>query len=211
MQVLGFERGEIQLQVQCSKGTYVRTLAEDIGRALGSCAYVTELQRLSIGPYKTGMLSMAEVEAAAEQGFGQLDALLLPIDSGVQQWPVVQLDDDSAYYLKLGQAVQVAQALRAEGEISDTFYVILSGKLKIMKGDEEIALIGDGECFGEMAYIAGQARFATVVADTDCILMEITPTFMERLSTSIQFLFFKNFAMTLVRRLSKDSRTATNS
>jgi eukaryotic-like serine/threonine-protein kinase len=91
----------------------------------------------------------------------------------------------------------------AEGEISDTFYIILSGKLKIRKGDEDIALIVDGECFGEMAYIAGQARYATVVAETDCILMEITPQLVERLSKSIQFLFFKNFATTLVQRLSK--------
>ena len=106
--------------------------------------------------------------------------------------------------------VPVGRVVVSEGEISDTFYIVLSGKLKIMKGDEETALIGDGECFGEMAYIAGQARFATVVAATDCILMEIDPAFMERLSKSIQFLFFKNFAMTLVRRLSKDSGTATN-
>ncbi len=106
--------------------------------------------------------------------------------------------------------VPVGRVVVSEGEISDTFYVVLSGKLKIMKGDEEIALIVDGECFGEMAYIAGQARFATVVADTDCILMEITPHFMERLSTSIQFLFFKNFAMTLVRRLSKGTGTSAN-
>jgi CRP-like cAMP-binding protein len=107
--------------------------------------------------------------------------------------------------------VPVGRVVVSEGEISDTFYIVLSGKLKIMKGDEEIALIVDGECFGEMAYIAGQARFATVLADTDCILMEIDPAFMERLSTSIQFLIFKNFAMTLVRRLSKDSGTAANS
>ncbi len=102
--------------------------------------------------------------------------------------------------------VPVGNIVVAEGEISDTFYIVLSGKLKIMKGDEEIAVIGDGECFGEMAYIAGQARFATVIADTDCILMEIKPTFVDRLSKSIQFLFFKNFATTLVRRLTRDSK-----
>jgi serine/threonine-protein kinase len=101
--------------------------------------------------------------------------------------------------------VPIGKVVVAEGEISDTFYIILSGKLNIMKGDEEIALIADGECFGEMAYIAGQARFATVVAATDCILMEITPNLIDKLSRSIQFLFFKNFAMTLVRRLSKES------
>jgi serine/threonine-protein kinase len=93
----------------------------------------------------------------------------------------------------------------AEGEISDTFYIILSGKLRIQKGDQDIALVVDGECFGEMAYIAGQPRYATVVADTDCILMEMTPDLVEQFSRDIQFLFFKNFAMTLVRRLSKST------
>ena len=95
----------------------------------------------------------------------------------------------------------------AEGEISDTFYIILSGKLKIRKGNKDIAWVVDGECFGEMAYIAGQPRYATVVADTDCILMEITPDLVDKLSKEIQFLFFKNFAMTLVRRLSKNPET----
>ena len=90
-----------------------------------------------------------------------------------------------------------------EGEISDTFYIVLSGSLNITKGSNIIAQVSDGECFGEMAYIAGQARSATVVAETDCILMEIPPSLVERLSNSIQLLFFKNFATTLVRRLSK--------
>ena len=110
LQMLGFEQGEIHLEVVCSKGTYVRTLAEDIGRALGSCAYVTELQRLRVGPYQPPMVTLAEVEAAARQGQPALDALLLPVDSGIQDWPAVVVDDDSAYYLKLGQPVQVARA-----------------------------------------------------------------------------------------------------
>ncbi len=90
-----------------------------------------------------------------------------------------------------------------EGEISDTFYIVLSGSLNIKKGREVIAQVSDGECFGEMAYIAGQGRSATVMAESDCILMEIPPALVERLSESIQLLFFKNFATTLVRRLSK--------
>jgi tRNA pseudouridine55 synthase len=110
LQLLGFEQGEMELQVNCTKGTYVRTLAEDIGRALGSCAYVTSLQRLAVGPYSSGMLSMEQLEAAAQQGEQQLDALLLPVDSGIGHFPRVVLDDDSAYYLKLGQPVQIARA-----------------------------------------------------------------------------------------------------
>ncbi len=110
LDVLDFRDAEIQMEVHCSKGTYVRTLAEDIGAALGSCAYVSGLQRLSVGPYRSGMVGMQQLEAAAEQGFEQLDGLLLPVDSGIRDWPAVLLDKDSAYYLKLGQPVQVARA-----------------------------------------------------------------------------------------------------
>jgi len=98
------------------------------------------------------------------------------------------------------------EVIVAEGEIDDTFYIILSGKAKVKKEDKDIALIDVGECFGEMAYIAGQARVATVVADTECILMKISATLLDRSSESIQLLFFKNFATTLVHRFSKTSQ-----
>lgn len=89
-----------------------------------------------------------------------------------------------------------------EGDIDDTFFIILSGKAKIRKGDREIAIIGVGECFGEMAYIAGQARTAAVIAHTDCILIKISATIIDRSPEAVQLLFFKNFANTLVQRLS---------
>jgi serine/threonine-protein kinase len=88
-----------------------------------------------------------------------------------------------------------------EGEIDDTFFIILSGKAKIVKETRTIAVVGAGECFGEMAYICGQPRSASVVADTDCILMKISATLMDRSPDEVQLLFFRNFAMTLVRRL----------
>ena len=110
LQLLGFNQGELSLEVKCSKGTYVRTLAEDIAAALGTCAYVTELRRLSVEPYQPEMVSLQAVEALAEQGFEALDALLLSVDSGIETWSKVNLDEDSAYYIKLGQPVQVAKA-----------------------------------------------------------------------------------------------------
>ena len=82
------------------------------------------------------------------------------------------------------------------------YFVILSGRALIRKGDLDIATIGTGECFGEMACIAGQARMAAVLAKTDCILIKINATLIDRSSESIQLLFFKNFATTLVKRLS---------
>ena len=101
--------------------------------------------------------------------------------------------------------VRKGKVIVAEGEIDDTFYIILSGKVKIKKGGKTILVIGHGECFGEMAYISGQARAATVIAETDCILLIISAPLLDRASESIQLLFFKNFAITLVNRLSQTS------
>ncbi|MDP2863948.1 MAG: serine/threonine-protein kinase [Desulfobacterales bacterium] len=101
--------------------------------------------------------------------------------------------------------VRKGKTIVTEGEIDDTFYIILSGKVKIKKGDKTISVIGPGECFGEMAYICGQARAATVIAETDSILLIISAPLLDRSSESIQLLFFKNFAITLVNRLSQAS------
>ncbi len=105
------EGEEFELRVHCSKGTYVRTLAEDIGEALGCGAHVVALRRTGVGPY-TGMqmVTMEQVEAAAQEGREALDALLLPVDTALGDWPAVELDADSAYYLKMGQPVVVPRA-----------------------------------------------------------------------------------------------------
>jgi serine/threonine protein kinase len=91
----------------------------------------------------------------------------------------------------------------AEGEIDDSFYIILSGKAAVMKGEKTIAGITRGECFGEMSYLSGESRAATVMAETDCILIKISATLLDKSSENIQLHFLKNFAMTLLQRLSK--------
>lgn len=89
-----------------------------------------------------------------------------------------------------------------EGEIDDSFFIILSGRAAVRKENKNIATIGRGECFGEMSYLSGQARVATVLADTDCILLKISATLLDKSSESMQLLFLRNFARTLIRRLS---------
>jgi len=89
-----------------------------------------------------------------------------------------------------------------EGEIDDSFFIILSGTAAVKKNDTTIASIGRGECFGEMAYLSGESRTATVMADTDCILLKISAMLLDKSSQDIQLLFLKRFAMTLLRRLS---------
>ena len=102
---------EFQLQVHCSKGTYVRTLAEDIGEVLGCGAHVIALRRTGVGPY-TGqrMYRMEELEALADEGVAALDALLLPLDTALGDWPRVEVGADAAFYMRQGQPVLVPKA-----------------------------------------------------------------------------------------------------
>lgn len=106
-----------------------------------------------------------------------------------------------------GNVIQVGKGkvIVEEGQIDDTFFIILSGQVKIHKNGNDIAVVGSGECFGEMGYIAGQARTATATAKTDCILMKISATLLDKAPESIQLLFFKNFARTLSQRLERSS------
>ncbi len=100
----------LELEVHCSKGTYVRTLVEDIAKKLNCGAHITSLRRLSVGPYDGDMLTIDQLEALAEQGEEALDSCLQPVDSGVSDWPDVHLTPDAAFYVQQGQAVMVPQA-----------------------------------------------------------------------------------------------------
>lgn len=100
----------LELEVSCSKGTYVRTLVEDIAKKLHSGAHITALRRLSVGPYSAEMITVEQLMTLAEQGNEALDACLQPIDSGVAHWPDVHLGADAAFYVKQGQAVMVPHA-----------------------------------------------------------------------------------------------------
>jgi tRNA pseudouridine55 synthase len=111
LDLLHFEGDIFEINVRCSKGTYIRTLAEDIGRALGCGAHVMSLRRLGAGPFKAEqMVSMEKIEQAASAGTDILDQLLLSMDSALEGMPAVELVDSVAYYLCQGQAVVVPRA-----------------------------------------------------------------------------------------------------
>ncbi|HHB13444.1 MAG TPA: tRNA pseudouridine(55) synthase TruB [Chromatiales bacterium] len=102
----------LELEIVCSKGTYIRTLAEDIGEALGCGAHVHALRRLGVGPFHEGqgLHSLEEIEARAAEGFQALDALLLPLDAALADRPAVRLTADMAFYARSGQPVLVPGA-----------------------------------------------------------------------------------------------------
>ena len=107
--IVDFEGDLLTLDIHCSKGTYVRTIAEDLGQALGCGAHVSALRRTQAGPYgESDLVTFEALESASEEG--TLDAMLLPVSSAVRQWPCVALTTTTAWYVKQGQPVQVPHA-----------------------------------------------------------------------------------------------------
>ena len=111
LELLDFSGDEIEIRVLCSKGTYIRTLAEDIGKALGCGAHVKTLRRLGSGPYQAEqMVTMAKLETLAEEGLDKVDQQLLPMDSILAGLPEIDLIESLAFYMDQGQAVIVPHA-----------------------------------------------------------------------------------------------------
>lgn len=111
LELRSFDGTFFELDVACSKGTYIRNLVEDIGDLLECGAHVVELRRLDVGPYLAEqMITLEQLEAVAGEDKYSLDRLLLPVETSVAHWPTVELSDNAAYYLKMGQAVQVPGA-----------------------------------------------------------------------------------------------------
>lgn len=112
LELLAFDSTKATLSVSCSKGTYIRTLVEDLGQVLGCGGHVAELRRTQAGPFNLSQaISLEELEKAhAEGGNEALDRFLLPSDSGLEHWPLVQLSEHSAYYWLHGQPVRAPEA-----------------------------------------------------------------------------------------------------
>ena len=101
-----YEWPELTMRVRCSKGTYVRTLVEDIARAAGTLGHVAALRRLAVSPFpEGGMRTFAELEAAAGGGAAALDRLLLPAEAALEGWPSAHLGPQEAAKVAHGQAV----------------------------------------------------------------------------------------------------------
>jgi len=108
-EITAFEGDEVELEIHCSKGTYVRCIAEELGERLGCGGHVSALRRLQAGPYgEADLVTFDALEQARSQG--SLDSFLLPLSSTVGQWPEVRLASVLAYHLRNGQPVRVPHA-----------------------------------------------------------------------------------------------------
>lgn len=118
LELVSFSGDQFVLDVHCSKGTYVRNLVEDIGDELGCGAHVLELRRTAVGDFNLEQtVSLAQLEELKQADAKlEMDELLLPVEQALSHMPLVQLTDDEAYYIRLGQAVQIA-GVPVEGSV----------------------------------------------------------------------------------------------
>lgn len=106
LKLLDCDANSASLEVHCSKGTYIRTLVEDIGAALGVGAYVAQLRRTLVYPFNDHpMYSFADLQALAQQDFAALDRLLLPLDHALQHFPSLHLSESQAQLIQQGQKI----------------------------------------------------------------------------------------------------------
>lgn len=139
LQFIRWEGDELELEVHCSKGTYIRTITDDLGELLGCGAHVIYLRRLQVAKYPIARMVTLEqlhtlVAQAEELGIAAselLDPLLMPMDSPAEDFPEVNLLPAVAGYVKQGQPVQAAGAPA-------------SGLVRITEGEER-KFIGIGE------------------------------------------------------------------
>jgi len=91
LELVDWQTPNLTFDVRCSKGTYIRTLAEDVAKALDSCAHLVELRRVMVEPFETyPMVTLQQLQEARDHG--GLQDFLLPIDVGLPAWPRVDLD-----------------------------------------------------------------------------------------------------------------------
>ena len=114
--LLGKEDDEVEIEVHCSKGTYIRTIADDLGLKLGCGAHISALRRTKAGVFlEQDCVTIEELKSVLEaEGLDGIDKLLVPMDQAVKDLPEVRLPTVTADCVKHGQAVLVRH-LPADG------------------------------------------------------------------------------------------------
>jgi tRNA pseudouridine55 synthase len=125
----------LELEVLCSKGTYVRTLAEDISKALGTCGHVQALRRISVEPF--GDAQMETLESIARAVEAGTRPMILPADAPLQHMMAVGLDQHDTEKMLHGQAVMAGECGAA-------------GRVRLYDADGEFIGIGESDGAGSV-------------------------------------------------------------
>ncbi|MBB4592302.1 tRNA pseudouridine(55) synthase TruB [Xanthomonas cannabis] len=106
IEVLGYGAPRLQLRVTCGSGTYIRSLARDLGEALGCGAHIASLRRRWVEPFRAPqMITLEQLAAALEMGT-QAQDLLLPIQAGLADFAQITLDEAHAARFRMGQRLR---------------------------------------------------------------------------------------------------------
>tara|TARA_B100000989_G_C19515922_1_gene461639 strand:+ start:1000 stop:1911 length:912 start_codon:yes stop_codon:yes gene_type:complete len=120
-EIVSFKSGvapQLEVKIRCSKGTYIRSLASDLGRLLGCGAHMIKLHRFAVGPFSDDMsVSLSELRKCYDShGITACDERLLPVDHALNATPKVALDEKSAARLQQGQSVFLSKGFNLAGE-----------------------------------------------------------------------------------------------
>ena len=143
LELISRDGDTLRLHVECGSGTYVRSLAVDLGEDLGCGAHLTALRRLWVEPFREPrMVTLDELQQAAEQGNDALLAWLLPVSAGLCDLPAVQLDEAQTMAISRGQPIQLSPsppagrcaAFASDGALLALLEVDAEGRTRILRG-----------------------------------------------------------------------------
>ena len=138
LEIVDAGESEVTLRAHVSKGTYIRSLARDIAHALGSCGHVTYLRRIKAGPFlQTEAISLDSAEEIAKGA--PIENLLLPLEAGLDDIPVLNLEPDSAQAVRQGRVLSdLPQSdglhLAKLGETPVALMELEAGSAKVVRG-----------------------------------------------------------------------------
>jgi tRNA pseudouridine55 synthase len=128
IELLSYGWPDLELEIECGSGTYVRAIGRDLGELLGTGAVMTELVRTDIGPFElSNAVSLEELNAAT------LSNLLLPASLAVQDLPKYQADDAACERLKQGQRISV----------DETRFSTDANRIAILTSTHELAALAE--------------------------------------------------------------------
>ncbi|MGY4879255.1 tRNA pseudouridine(55) synthase TruB [Vreelandella aquamarina] len=136
--LLSLDDTAFELEVSCSKGTYIRTLAEDIGLMLGCGAHISALRRLKTGPFDaTGMWTLDALERLNDQAARESE--LMPVDVLVDHLPAQAVDDEAYWRLSHGQSAQLDVQAFMPDTLVRLYHTSVFIGLGVVKSDQEVA------------------------------------------------------------------------
>ncbi|HET6586471.1 MAG TPA: tRNA pseudouridine(55) synthase TruB [Oleiagrimonas sp.] len=136
--LLSWQKPFLRLRVTCGSGTYIRSLARDLGEALGCGAHLTALRREWVDPFTQPV--MHTLDALENMTLQQLDDLLLPVDAGLEAMPPVHLDAAASQALAHGQSVPMDlvegryRAYAQGGNLLALAEIRQDGRLHVLRG-----------------------------------------------------------------------------